>query len=284
MKLFNKNYTTKEVFKNIKYLDPECLPRKFHYRDNELETIAVNMSPIFYGSVPIHTVIIGGNATGKTTAIKKLFNDIQEPLPEVIPVYINCRKHYTEYSVYKEIYNKVMNKKAPIRGSNSQKIFTDVMKKLEITRNPVLIALDDANYLLGSDNVASPHSQNIIRNLTRANESYNVVIGIYPIITSSKFKYKFDREVSTLFYPTEVHFHNYTSKEYFNIIKERCDYVFYEKIEDNVIKQIVKVVEQDNNIREAWNILKRMGLAMMNTSKSQEEILQDILLHDILKR
>ena len=278
MNLFNKQITPqKEIFKNIKYLDPECIPRKFNYRDNELATIASNISPIFYGSVPIHTVIIGGNATGKTTAIKKLFHDIKEPLPEAIPVYINCRKHYTEYSVYKELYDNVMNKKAPTRGSNSQKIFTDVMKKLEISGNPVLIALDDANYLLGSEHIASPHSQNIIRNLTRANESYNVVIGIYPIITSSKFKYKFDREVSTLFFPTEVHFHNYTSKEYFNIIKERCDYVFYEPISDDVLWRIVSVVERDNNIREAWNILKRLGLAMLHSDKPMEELLEEII-------
>lgn len=264
MNLFNKykQEPKRQPFRNIKYLDPECMPREFKHRDNEMQAIAANMSPIFDKSIPIHTIIIGSNATGKTTAIQKILEQIREALPEAIAVYVNCRKHHTEYRIYAEIYEHVFKKPAPERGSNSQKIFTDIMKAVQITRQPMIIALDDMNYMIGSEEEASPHAQKVIRNLTRASESYKVNVGIYPVITDTKYRYKFDKEVSTLFIPEEVHFQPYTSQQYFEIIKERCDYVFYESIPTEVICRLVELVEEDNNIRLAWHLLKMMGLKM----------------------
>ena len=273
-KQYNKNQT---IFKNIKYLNPECIPTEFHYRDNELATIASYIAPLIYGGIPNHAVIIGGNATGKTTAIQKLFQEIEETITDCIPCYINCRKHDTEYKVYGQIYTTVTGKKAPQIGSSSQKLYTTVMKQLEHDHKALIIALDDANYLLGSENEASPHSQNIIRNLTRANESYHVNIGIYPVITSQEFKYKFELEVSTLFTPREVYFKEYSEEQYYNIIKERCDVAFNIKIEETVIKKIVKTVQKTRNIRIAWDILREFGIKMNISQEKQEKIIEEIL-------
>lgn len=274
-----KQYNSEEnVFKNSQYLNPSCLPREFHYRENEMATIASYIQPIFDGTIPNHAVIIGGNATGKTTAIQKLFEEITEVLTEAIPVYINCRKNNTEYSIYCEIYEKVTGKQAPRRGSNNHHLLESIMNSLQESHKALIVALDDANYLLGNDNTASPHSQNVIRNLTRANESYDVIIGIYPIITSHEFNYHFEGEVSTLFTPLEVYFNPYTSDQYFNIIKERCQCAFNIEIEDNVIKHIVEKVEETQNIRLAWDILKQFGITLNNNpKKSQKEVITDIL-------
>lgn len=277
MTYFNNYKNQNKIFKNMNYLDPQCIPREFHYRDNEMTTIASNISPIFYGSVPIHTIIIGDNATGKTTAIKKLLQEVKETLPETVPCYINCRKHHTEYSIYGQIYKQVLHKKAPQIGSNTQKIYGAIMTKLEKTRHPLIVVLDDVNYLLGNSYKASPHSQNVIRNLTRSNESYETIVGIYPIITSQEFKYKFDKEVSTLFTPYEVHFKPYTHEQYYNIIRERCNVAFNIEIDENVIKIIVKKIEKTRNIRKAWDILKRFGIILMESDKTQEEAIMEAI-------
>jgi len=243
-----------------------------------MATIASYIQPIFEGTIPIHAVIIGGNATGKTTAIQKLFEEITEVLTEAIPVYINCRKNNTEYSIYCLIYEQVTGKSAPARGSNNHHLLETIMQTLQKTHKALIVALDDANYLLGNDDTASPHSQNVIRNLTRANESYDVIIGIYPIITSHEFNYHFEREVSTLFTPLEVHFDPYTTNQYFNIIKERCKCAFNIQIEDQVIQNIVEKVEETQNIRLAWDILKQFGITLNNKNKkSQKEVITDIL-------
>lgn len=269
----NSNY---EIFRNINYLDPMCVPTKFMFRDNELATVAANISPLFYGGCPLNTLIIGDNATGKTTAIKKLFKDIKEPLPEVIPVYINCMSSYTEYSVFSVIYRHVMGESAPERGSNSRKLFTDCMKKLDITHQSLLVALDDINYLLGSGGKASPAGQNVLKSLTRANELYGINIGIYPVVTSREFEYEFSRDVSSTFHFREVCFHPYTHDEIEAIIRQRVEMAFYDGVlSDHVISMVCNRVIEEDNLRLAWDILKQIGLSIsMNGELSDEEILK----------
>lgn len=273
MNIFEKYMSSDEaIFRNAKYLDPKCLPTKFMYRDNELATIAANISPLFYGGSPMNTLIIGDNATGKTTAIKKLFEEIKEPLPEVIPVYINCISHYTEYSVFSEIYNHVMDKEAPLRGSNSRKLFTDCMKKLELTGQSLIIALDDINYLLGSGGTVSPAGQNVIKALTRANELYGINIGIYPVITSREFEYEFNRDVSSTFHVREVCFHPYSVEEIESIIRQRVELAFYDGvISDHIISMVSNRVILENDLRLAWDILKQIGISMRVEGKLSDE-------------
>lgn len=264
MNYFKKYITPEqEIFRNIQYLDPQCPPKEFKYRETEMTTIASKISPIFYDSVPIPTIILGGNATGKTTAIKKLFQELEETITEIITVYINCRKKYTEAPIYREIYKNVLNKEAPKHGYSNQNLFHDAMITLKENNQSLIIALDDINYLLGNDtHIASPIGQRIIQKLTRANEDYGVNIGIYPLLTSEEFKYQFDRDVQSTFIPTEVHFKPYSREEVFNIIKERCDYVFFKQIPDDVLMTITEEVLKDNNLRNAWNLLKKLGIRM----------------------
>ncbi len=276
-----KKYTEKNVFKNIKYLNPQCIPREFHHRENEMETIASYIAPILYGGVPNHAVIIGDNATGKTTAIQKLFQEITETIPDIIPVYINCRKHNTPYTIYGQIYKKVLNTEAPHFGSSTRNIFKKIMKELTKTNKALIIALDDANYLLGSKNTASPTAQNIIRELTRVNESYNIIVGIYPIITSQEFKYQFEQEVNTLFTPREVYFKPYNREQYTHIIKERCNIAFNIPIQEEVIELIVQKITKTKNIRLAWDILREFGIKLNETNQTQTEIITKILKKEL---
>lgn len=261
---------TQNVFHNIKYLDPECLPREFHYRDNELHALANNISPVFQDSVPIHTVITGENAVGKTTAIMKLWEQLREALPECIPVYINCRRYNTEYKVYGELFHQVMGVPAPERGSNSRKLYSDVMRKLELTRQPLLVALDDAQIILGDqqEGVASRGSQNIIRNLVRANDAYGNIVGVFPVVTGDEFRYRFDCEVSSLFVPGEVHFKGYGVDEVRGIICERVECAFDVRVDGAVLDGVVGMVMRSGNVRDAWRLLKTWGL-LVNQGFSQ---------------
>lgn len=273
-----KKYIKQDIFKNIQYLDPKCPPKEFKYRENEMTTIASKISPILYGSTPIHAVILGDNATGKTTAIQTLFKEIKETIPEIIPVYINCKEKYTEFKIYSEIYTNILHKTVH-RGTSAKILYEHIIQTLQQNHQSLIIALDDINYLLGNDtSIASPVGQEIIRNFSRANERYKINVGLYPIITSKEFKYKFDKEIESVFIPTEITFNPYTEQTLFNIIKERCDYVFYNQINDEIIQLVVNEVKKNNNLRKAWELLKNFGITMKIEEKQPTtQLMQQII-------
>lgn len=280
MNYFKKYLTpTQKIFKNIKYLDPECLPHTFHHREQEMNTIANKISPIFYGSVPSHTIILGANATGKTTAIKMLLKDITETITDIYPVYINCREHYTEYKIYSKIYQEILHTTPPGRGISNQKIFEDIIHTLQQEHKTLIIALDDINYLLDTeDNTASPVGQKVIRNFMRANETYHVVIGLFPILTNAQFKYKFDHELESTFIPSEVWFKPYTREQVHSICRERCNYAFNVFIPDSVLDVVVDEVLEHDNLRLAWKLLKDLGLRMgVEEKEASVELLQQVI-------
>lgn len=165
-----------------------------------------------------------------------------------------------------------MDKEAPLRGSNSRKLFTDCMKKLELTGQSLIIALDDINYLLGSGGTASPAGQNVIKALTRANELYGINIGIYPVITSREFEYEFNRDVSSTFHVREVCFHPYSVEEIESIIRQRVELAFYDGvISDHIISMVSNRVILENDLRLAWDILKQIGISMRVEGKLSDE-------------
>lgn len=253
--LKNILYNETEIFKNMAPFDINVEPENYLHRREQMAALASNIRPALHGFTPIYTVILGEYATGKTTAIKRLFRLISEDNDNVVPVYINCKKHNNHFKVCSIIYKKVLGKNPPKKGSSYNILFDNIMEKLDIRGKVLLLAFDDINYLLEDSK-----SQKLFYDFLRAYESYNVKVSIFPILKSLEFKYKFEQDVRTVFIPEEITFPTYSYDEIYSILDDRCKAGFHEGvINHEILSRVCECVVATKNLRLGLNILLSVG-------------------------
>jgi cell division control protein 6 len=212
------------------------------------------------GGRPINTVILGNHGTGKTTAIKKIFKITEKFENKVIPVYINCKYHNTRFKVYSAIFEKVFKIKSLKRGTSATILFDKIMKELKKHDKILIIALDDINYLFHDNK-----GQELFHELIKAYETFDVKIGIYPIITGIEFRYSLDKNIRTMFIPQEILFPHYTQEEIYHILKKRACIGFQKGvINREILLRVSEFTKEFNNLRLGLNFLQNLGVIAIN--------------------
>ena len=118
------------LFQNINAFNPDYMPENFNFRDSQMEGMAMCIRPAIQGGRPTNSVIMGSCATGKTTALKKVFELVEHTTDKVVCCYIavtlivNCTQHVLE-SFLKFIKNYL-----DISLQKLEFLFQECMKKL----------------------------------------------------------------------------------------------------------------------------------------------------------
>ena len=201
------------LFQNINAFDPDYVPPNYNFRDTQMEAMAMSIRPALRGGQPSSAIVLGSPATGKTTAIKKVFELVEKNSEKVLCVYINCQLHTTRFGIFSQIFKKVFGHIPPETGVPFSRIYDQLMKELQKTGRSIVIALDDINYLFQSKN-----ANKVVYDILRAYEEYpGVKSSIFAILSDLEFKYSFDKNVNTVFIPQEITFPLYTYSEIENI-------------------------------------------------------------------
>ena len=136
-------------------------------------------SPGLRGGRPLNTVCKGLPGTGKTTSIRKLFTEIEETTKKLVPVYINCQIDNTKFAIISQIYRKLAGHLPPSSGTSFKQVFDAIARILVKDEIVLLVALDDANYLLYENEI-----NKVLYTLLRSHESYEGTrIGVIVIIS-----------------------------------------------------------------------------------------------------
>jgi len=72
------------LFQNINAFDPDYLPPNYNFRDTQMEAMAMAIRPAMRGGQPSSAVVLGSPATGKTTAIKKVYELVEKNTEKVV--------------------------------------------------------------------------------------------------------------------------------------------------------------------------------------------------------
>lgn len=244
------------LFQNINAFDPDYVPPNYNFRDIQMEAMAMSIRPAMRGGQPSNAVVLGSPATGKTTAMRKVFELVEKNTEKVVCVYINCQIHTTKFGIFSQIHKKIFGHAPPETGVPFSRIYEQIMKKLQKDSKTLIVALDDINYLFQSNN-----ANKVVYDLLRAYEEYpGVKTSIFAILSDLEFKYAFDKNVSTVFIPQEIIFPLYTYSEIEAILRDRVNAGFFPGVlSDDILEQISMYTLENGDLRVGINLLRSCG-------------------------
>lgn len=244
------------LFRDINAFDPDYVPPNYNFRDTQMEAMAISIRPAMRGGQPSNAIVLGSPATGKTTAVRKVFELVEKNTEKVICIYINCQLHTTRFGIFSQIHKKIFGHSPPETGIPFTRIYDKIMKKLQQDGISLIVALDDINYLFQSNN-----ANKVLYDLLRAYEEYEGVrTGVFAILSDLEFRYVFDKNVNTVFIPHEITFPPYSYNEIEDILRDRVKAGFYPDVmSDDILEQIATYTYENGDLRTGINLLKSCG-------------------------
>ncbi|MBI5680109.1 MAG: ORC1-type DNA replication protein [Methanobacterium sp.] len=257
------------LFKNIEAFNPDYIPENFMHRKSQMEALAICMRPALRKGRPVNSLVLGSCATGKTTAIKKIFEMVEKSSDKVVCVYINCQIHTTRFGIFSQIYQKIFGHTPPETGVPFSRIYQKIMQHLSSEDKALVVALDDINYLFYSKN-----ANKIFYDILRAHEAFEgIKTGVFAILSDIEFRFMLDKNVNSIFIPQEIIFNPYSPDEMNTILKERAKIGFYpDVISDELIMEIAEYAASSGDLRVGIDLLRISGnLAESDASKTIEK-------------
>ena len=247
------------IFRDPDVLEIDYVPEQFEFRDSQMRELAFQIKPGLRGGRPLNTVCKGLPGTGKTTSIRKLFGEIEETTKKLVPVYINCQIDNTKFAIISQIYRKLAGHLPPSSGTSFKQVFDAIARILVRDEIVLIVALDDANYLLYENEI-----NKVLYTLLRSHESYEGTrIGVIVIVSDLDVDIAraVDARVASVFCPTEIYFPPYGDAEVREIMKARAmQGLFQGVISEELLDLVVEQTLKSGDLRVGIDLLKRAAL------------------------
>jgi len=259
------------LFRDPEVFEIDYVPEQFNHREAQIQELAFQVRPGLRGGRPLNTICRGIPGTGKTTSVKKVFSEIEEATRKIVPVYINCQIDNTRFAIFSQIYQRVTGRSPPPSGTSFKRVFETLARFLQEKDLVLLVALDDANYLIAENEI-----NQVLYTLLRSYEAYpHVRTGVIAIVSdmSVTLQNEVDVRVASVFRPTEIYFPPYSAAEVHDILKERVIQGFYPNVlSQEMLDLVVEQTLKSGDLRVGIDLLKRAALnAERDARRSIEE-------------
>jgi cell division control protein 6 len=258
------------LFRDPEVLEIDYVPEQFEFRDTQMRELAFQIRPGLRGGRPLNTVCKGLPGTGKTTSIRKLFAEIEETTKKLVPVYINCQIDNTKFAILSQIYKKLAGHLPPSSGTSFKQVFDAVARILIKDEIVLIVALDDANYLLYENEI-----NKVLYTLLRSHETYEGTrIGVMVIVSDLDVDLSraVDARVASVFRPTEIYFPPYENTEIQEIMRARVTQgLFPGVLSEELLNLVVKQTQKSGDLRVGIDLLKRATLSAERAARRSIE-------------
>ena len=247
------------LFRDPEVFEIDYVPEQFNFREVQMRELAFQIRPGLRGGRPLNTICRGLPGTGKTTSVRKLFEEIEETTKKLVPVLINCQIDNTKFAIFSQIYRKLSGHLPPSSGTSFKQVFDAVARMLQKEETVLLVALDDANYLFYENEI-----NRVLYTLLRSHEAYpGTRIGVIVIISDLDVDLTatVDARVSSVFRPTEIYFPPYGEDEVREILHERVLQGLYPGcLSEEMFSLVVTQTQKSGDLRVGIDLLKRAAL------------------------
>ncbi|HOK57644.1 MAG TPA: ORC1-type DNA replication protein [Methanothrix sp.] len=257
------------LFKDPEVFELDYVPEHFDHREAQMKSLRFCVRPAIRGARPVNALCLGPPGTGKTTAIIKLFEEIEKHTRSVITVHINCQIDGTRYSIFSRIYKKIFGVAPPSSGISFKRLFDKIANELASREAVLIVALDDVSYLFPEKEI-----DQILYTLLRSHESLpGFRAGVMAAHSEPSMKYILDPRVESVFRPEEILFPPYKRDEIFAILSRRAQLGFYPGVlSQDVLDLVVDLTTESGDLRVGIDLLKRAGMeAERRASRSISE-------------
>ena len=248
------------LFRDPEVFEFDYVPEQFQFRENQMRELAFQIRPGMRGGRPLNSICKGLPGTGKTTSVRKLFSEISDATKKLVPVYVNCQIDNTKFAIFSQIYRKLTGHLPPASGTSFKQLFDAIARILLKEEIVLLVALDDANYLLYENEI-----NKVLYTLLRAHEAYEGVrIGVIVIISDLDVDLAkaVDARVTSVFRPTEIYFPPYEQAEIREIMQERVmQGLFPGVLPEEMLSLVVEQTQGTGDLRVGIDLLKRATMS-----------------------
>jgi len=247
------------LFRDPEVFEFDYVPEQFQFRENQMRELAFQIRPGLRGGRPLNSICKGLPGTGKTTSVRKLFSEIEETTKKLVPVYVNCQIDNTKFAIFSQIYRKLTGHLPPASGTSFKQLFDAICRILLKDELVLLVALDDANYLLYENEI-----NKVLYTLLRAHEAYDGIrTGVIAIISDIDVDLlqAVDARVTSVFRPTEIYFPPYEQAEIRGIMQARVMQGLYPgALPDEMLTLVIDQTQKSGDLRVGIDLLKRATL------------------------
>ena len=206
---------SESLFLNEMELDYDYIPQIIKYREDQQQHMATCIKPLFHDQNGLHLLITGKPGIGKTVAVKKVFDELEQENSNIMTIHINCWKKDTFYKIVLHICEKVGYKW--VHNKKSDELFKEACKLLN--KKKVVFCFDEVDKL---------EDQNILYNVLEEVHKKTIFL-----ITNEKdWLAKMDQRIRSRMVPEILEFLPYNYDETKGILEQRRETAFVQNVWD----------------------------------------------------
>lgn len=255
MNIFENLLSSVNIFKNRDVLRHSYTPKELPHREEQINQLALLLSPLLKGGTPSNIFIYGKAGTGKTATVNFVGRELEEVSKKakqnVVIHYINCEIVDTAYRVLASLARR-FGSNVPMTGWPTDQVYEEVKRVLERKRARVLVILDEIDKLVKK-------AEEALYGLTRINsELSNSSISLIGISNTLKFKNYLDARILSSLSEEEIVFPPYNAEQLEDILWQRSKLAFGDGVlEDGVIQLCAAIAAQEHgDARKALDLLR----------------------------
>jgi archaeal cell division control protein 6 len=245
------------LFRDEEVFTPAYVPEDLTHRDEQIRELTMSLKPGLRGMNPLNTLLYGPPGTGKTTAVKHIFNEINNVSSKIVTVYVNCDDSNTRFGVFSKIHEKIYGHSPPDTGKPLNSIKEKVFRKLSKDGKVLAVALDEMDQMFLNKNI-----EKLLLDLLKAHTTYGFDrIGIIGIMPDDNILRGLDSKCQSIFNPSKTYFPPYSRSEILDILEKRIRYGLYDGvISPEIADYIVEKTALNGDLRVGIDLIRKSAL------------------------